>query len=63
MVAKGSGLTGKIDIQNFVLQCMRCFKYLSSDGGKKAGMQGLEMLKVPNEVTSLKNLIEILNSQ
>ena len=62
MVKKGTGLTGSIDLFNFVMQCLRCFKYLSADGNKKVGtMHGIEMLKVPEEVFTLKSLIDIIN--
>ena len=29
-VERGSGLPGKLDLHNYLLQCLRCFKYLTT---------------------------------
>jgi hypothetical protein len=59
MVTRGSGLPGKIDIYNFVLQCLRCLKFLSSDGKTKKGgnLYGTDLLKIPQTDSNLKALI------
>lgn len=55
-VERGGGLPGRLDIQNYLLQCLRCFKYLSTsnslDDKSPAAvfsLLGLELLKSPGE--------------
>ncbi len=58
---RGNGIPGKITMHSFVLQCLRCFHYISTstETAKKPSLHAIDFLKLPKTDQNLSALISL----
>ncbi|CDW84627.1 ubiquitin hect domain family protein [Stylonychia lemnae] len=57
MVERGAGLPGRLDMIDFVLHCLRCFKQIAQECNKISTNASLDLMKIPSTDSVMNFLV------